>query len=147
MGSVVAPGILKVYKPIVSVDDETIIPVRPLYCNMAETVTPAIVRDYDLSKDDVVICETLYDTVSFTRGFGESGYRVQTVEHECPACNFDRMIRRTDISPERSDEVRYWCLNPNCKHYVSDSLSYACKGSHPHRSTNEPTVFEPRGDA
>jgi hypothetical protein len=54
------------------------------------------------------------------------------------------MVRRIDVNPELRDEVRYWCLNPNCVHYVSDSISYACSGSYPQRNTDEPTIFEER---
>ncbi len=113
---------------------------------MADKTAPAIVRDVSETDDESKIISQPTNTVSFTRGFGDSGYKVQVVEHECSACQFDRMIRRIDVSPERRDEVRYWCLNPNCKHYASDTLSYACKGSYPHRSASEPTTFEPRAD-
>jgi hypothetical protein len=82
------------------------------------------------------------NTVSYSRGFGESGYRIQTVEHNCPECDFDRMIRRVKISPMHDPELHYWCLNPNCVHYVRDNLSYACHGNYPQRDTSEPAVFE-----
>jgi hypothetical protein len=122
--------------------------------------TPAIVRDYDRDKDgdakppkvngrpdcsrsDKIMSQP-YDGVSFRRGWGDTGYRVQVVKHDCPAdhCGFDRMIRRIDVNAERRDEVRYYCLNPNCVHYVADALSYACSGSYPSRQTDEPAVFE-----
>lgn len=114
--------------------------------------TPAIVRDVcELDKPlriphnghapDGIISQPM-DTVTHSMGFGDSGYRVQVVEHDCPECGFDRMIRRIDVSPERRNEVRYWCLSPNCVHYVSDTLSYACKGSAPHRDTDTPAVYE-----
>jgi hypothetical protein len=114
---------------------------------MTEDTAPAIVRDYDSDKDDVPVISTPTDSVSFKRGWGDSGYRVEVVEHDCPSCQFDRMIRRVDVSPEFPTEVRYWCLNPNCQHYASDNLSHACKGSYPYRSADEPTIFEERGDA
>jgi len=112
--------------------------------------TPAIVRDFDPAKDggakppsDKIMSQP-YDGVSHRRGWGDTGYRVQVVKHECPAdhCGFDRMIRRIDVNAERRDEVRYYCLNPNCVHYVADALSYACSGSYPTRQTDEPAVFE-----
>lgn len=120
--------------------------------------TPAIVRDVcdadrptriplqngvkrDASAVDKIISQPK-DAVSSSPGWGDSGHRIQTVEHDCPACNFDRMIRRIDVSPELPTEVRYWCLNPNCVHYVSDYLSHACHGSYPQRRTDEPAVFE-----
>jgi|APHM01.1.fsa_nt_gi hypothetical protein len=102
--------------------------------------TPAIVRD--VSTDDepttlpkvngrptatrsVKIISQPTNTVTFSRGFGSSGYRVQVVKHDCPHCSMDRMVRRIDVSPERSNEVRYWCLNPNCNHFVEDYLDHA----------------------
>jgi len=104
--------------------------------------TPAIVRTYNPADRDVTVLSTPKDTVSFRRGWGDSGYRVQTVEHDCPECGFDRMVRRVDISPEVADEVRYWCLNPNCVHFVRDYLSHATHGNYPQHDTDEPAVFE-----
>ena len=115
--------------------------------------TPAIVRAIDSDKDGQTyipqygeapekILSQPYDTVTHSRGFGDSGYRIQTVKHECPECGFDRMVRRVDVSPERRDEVRYWCLNPNCVHFVRDSLSYACSGNYPQMDTDEPAEHD-----
>lgn len=108
---------------------------------------PAIVRglcedDGDVKQPSDKIISQPKDTVNFVRGMGDSGYRVQVVEHDCPECQFDRMIRRIDVKPSMGNEVRYWCLNPNCAHYVSDQLSHACGGSYPQRRTSEPAVFE-----
>jgi len=113
---------------------------------MTQDVTPAIVRDYSPADRNVSIISQPKDTVSFKRGLGDSGYKVQVVEYECPAeyCSFDRMVRRIDVNPEFRDEVRYLCLNPNCVHYAADSMSHACHGSYPQRSTDEPAVFEKR---
>ena len=97
---------------------------------MAQDATPAIVRDYS-SRDNVTVLRTPYDGVNFRRGFGESGYRVETVEHNCPECGFDRMARRHDVSPEFLDEVRYWCLSPDCEYFVDDRFSHCCSGNWP----------------
>jgi len=123
--------------------------------------TPAIVRDVcetdgetrvprtngrpDPSRSDKIISQPK-DTVTFTRGMGDSGYRVQVVKHDCPAdhCSFDRMVRRIDVSPVAPNSVRYWCLNPNCVHYARDVLSHACGGNYPQRDTDEPAVFVER---
>jgi hypothetical protein len=107
-----------------------------------EGPVPAIVREYSDTDSDVTVRSTVYDSVTFVRGFGDNGYRVETVEHDCPECQFDRMIRRHDVSPEMADEVRYFCLNPNCVHFVRTELSHACKGSYPQRQTSEPEIFE-----
>lgn len=114
--------------------------------------TPAIVRTIDRDKDaptttrhedaDSKIVSEPTNTVTFSRGWGDSGYRVQVVNHDCPECSFDRMVRRIDVSPETRNEVRYWCLNPNCVHFVRDSLSHACHGNYPQRDTDEPAVWE-----
>lgn len=116
---------------------ETVKCVPPLNMSMANDV-PAIVRDYSDNDRDATVISTPTDTVSFRRGFGDTGYRVEVVEHDCPQCTFDRMIRRHDIP---RNEVRYWCLNPNCRYFVGDELSYACHGSYPQGpNPTEPVV-------
>ena len=90
----------------------------------------------------MTVIQKCYDSVNFVRGMGDSGYRVKTVEHTCPNCSFDRMICRHDVNPELPDELRFWCLNPNCKYFVRDELSYACNGSYPQSKAMEPLVFE-----
>lgn len=104
--------------------------------------TPAIVRAYTAENDDVPILSTPKNSVTFSRGWGDSGYKIQVVEHDCPVCGFDRMVRRLDVSPERRDSVRYWCCNPACVHFVRDSLSYATHGNYPQRDVSEPAVYE-----
>lgn len=113
---------------------------------MSHDIPPAIVRDFNETDSDVTVVSTTFDSVSHTRGWGTSGYRVQVVEHDCPAdhCSFDRMVRRWDVRAEIPSEVRYWCLNPNCAHFVRDGLSHACHGSYPHNVVREPAVFEGR---
>lgn len=112
-------------------------PVPAIVRDLTEQDKPAHVK-YDM--ENKIIAQPR-DTVTFSRGFGDSGYRVQVVEHECPNCQFDRMIRRIDVSPERRNEVRYWCLFPNCVHYASDHLSHDCHGNYPQHDTNEPEVI------
>lgn len=104
--------------------------------------TPAIVRNMTDADTECEVLGTPTDRVTRTRGFGASGYRVETVAHDCPKCDFDRMIRRVDVNAEYQDTVRYWCLNPNCVHFVRDYLSHACHGSYPQRQASEPTVYE-----
>lgn len=94
---------------------------------MARQTPPAIVRGHQ-SADDVTVHSTPYDSVSHSPGFGDNGYRLQRVEHECPACDFPQMFRRHDVNPEIADEMRYWCLNPNCGHFVGEQFAYACEG-------------------
>ncbi len=105
-------------------------------------VTPAIVRSFGTQDSEATVHSTPYDGVSHRRGWGDTGYRVEVVEHDCPACSFDRMARRHDVNAEFPDEVRYWCLNPNCLYYLRDELSYAFKGSYPNRQTDEPAIYE-----
>jgi hypothetical protein len=42
--------------------------------------------------------------------------------------------------------VHYWCLNPNCVHFVRDHLSHACHGNYPQRDADEPAVWEEADD-
>jgi len=69
------------------------------------------------------ILEEHHNDVSSIRGLGDSGTKVQSVFHRCPECNNDEMIRKISVKPETYDSVEYWCLDPACNHFVSDSLS------------------------
>lgn len=113
---------------------------------MAHEPTPAIVRDFGEADhigndgEHPKLIGTNYDAVNFVRGLGNSGYKVQVVEHDCPNCGFDRMVRRWDVNPEHPDEVRYWCLYPNCPYYLSDKFRFAFEGR---KSRGRgPVVFE-----
>lgn len=105
-------------------------------------VTPAISRKFTDADIDADVRSTVSNSVTHKRGFGDSGTRIQLVNHECPACSFDRMLRAVDVSPVNSDYVSYYCLNPNCAHYVSDEYSYACHGSYPQRTKRAPEVTD-----
>ena len=107
--------------------------------------TPAIVRDWGDEDRQAKVISKPYDTVTHRRGWGDTGYEVEVVEHECPACQFDRMVRRHDVNPEFPDEARYFCLNPNCAYYLCDTMSYAMHGSPPQRNM-EPAIFERRDE-
>ena len=85
----------------------------------------ALARSYNQEDRDVEVIHKLYDTVSFTRGLGDSGRRIEVTEHECPKCGFDRTIREWRVSPVERDTVGYFCLCPGCPHYVGDTFSYA----------------------
>lgn len=85
---------------------------------------PAIGREIDDIDLEIEIVRELYNTVSFTRGLGDSGYKLQLVEHECPACNYDRMLRQYRVNPESPSRMEYWCTSPRCSHYVGDTFSY-----------------------
>lgn len=91
---------------------------------------------------EATVLSTPNDSVSFKRGWGDSGRRVEVVEFDCPAnyCSFDRMVREVRVNPMECNIVRYWCLNPNCAHYVSDQLSHACHGNYPQRRASEPVI-------
>jgi hypothetical protein len=96
-------------------------------------IPPAIRRRYSDKDRDVTVISEPFNSVSMHRGLGYMGRTVQIVEHDCPSCNigFDRMVRLTNVNPEELDGVQYWCLNPNCKHYLRDELSWAFAGSYP----------------
>ena len=100
-------------------------------CLPMEPLVPAIDRQFTDADRDVPVVSTPRDTVTHKRGFGDSGYVVEIVEHDCPECGFDRMVRRRDIDPNNGENVCYWCLNPNCVYFVEDALSYAF-----HRASN-----------
>jgi len=87
--------------------------------------TPAIAGHYSQKDREVTVISTARDTVSFQPGFGDSGGRIQIVEHDCPRCDHPTMLREWRVSPEFHDEVAYYCNNPQCRHYHADSFSYA----------------------
>ncbi len=102
---------------------------------------PAIVREYSDSDLDTEVIDKKYDRVSFDPGLGNSGYRLETVEKSCPQCNFDRMIRRHDVNPTHSDEVRYWCLSPSCQNFVGEQFNYALNPAEK-RNRSTPVITE-----
>lgn len=59
----------------------------------------------------------LFDGVRFAFGYGETGQRIELVEHGCELCGYDRMVRTTRVNPEESDRVEYECNNPICPDY------------------------------
>lgn len=106
--------------------------------NLGDDPTPAIVRHFSQDDRDVVVRSTPYDSVTRQRGLGNSGHKIQEVNLECPYehCSFDRMIRQWRVYPERRDTVAYWCLSPNCGHYVEGEFDYAM----PAPSAQDPTI-------
>lgn len=100
---------------------------------------PAIRRKYNEEDNNVGVRSTPKDTVSFKRGRGDVGQRIQIVEHECPDCGHDTMVRHVRVRPELRDKVEYYCLYPNCAHYLGETLSYAFHGQG--RATT-PTIKE-----
>lgn len=105
---------------------------------------PAIVREFSDEDVDVEVCATKYDTVSFNRGIGDSGYKLEIVEHDCPYehCSHDRMLRRWDVNPTRPDEVRYWCLSPACPYQHGGQFDYALNPVEQRSRHTEPVIFE-----
>jgi hypothetical protein len=108
--------------------------------NLGDDPTPAIVRHYSQEDRDVDVRSTPYDSVTHQRGLGDSGYKLQVVNHDCPHeyCSFDRMIRQWRTYPEERSTVAYWCLSPNCPHYVDDEFGYAMQAT----NAQDPTINE-----
>lgn len=101
--------------------------------------TPAIRRDYDHDRDRVTVVATMYDSVSFNRGLGDSGRRVELVENDCPFCGWETMVRRQYVNPECRDTVSYWCNNPSCRYHHRSAVAGA---KAPVRPPSEPEVTE-----
>lgn len=98
---------------------------------------PAIRREYSRHDREIETDVTVYDNVSFQRGFGNTGYRLELVEHDCPVCSHDRLLRRHRVNSESRDTAEYWCLNPVCAHYLADRFSYART-----RQANKPALYD-----
>lgn len=107
-----------------------------------DRTTPAIRRAATSEDYEVPVISETYNTIQYVPGWGDSGSKVAIVEHKCPLCAFDRMAREERVSAEEPDTFSYWCLNPNCAHYLRDTLSYAFRGSYPYRTVDEPRVTE-----
>ena len=103
---------------------------------MARSATPAIAGYYSDEDRDVDVISTAKDSVSFTRGLGDSGRRIQVVEHDCPKCEHPTMLREWRVNPVDRDDVGYYCNNPHCRHYHKNEFSYAFY----HGSTDGPMV-------
>ena len=99
----------------------------PLYTKDMERQKPApvLARPYEQEDCEVEVIHKMYDTVTFQRGLGDSGRRIEITERECENCGFDRTLRQTDVQPELQDGVEYYCLCPSCPYYVSDKFGYA----------------------
>ena len=65
---------------------------------------------------DYAVVQTLRDSVSFTRGLGNTGRKVRIVEKECEnfRCSYDRQLQTIRVYPEGRDTVSYECQNPRC---------------------------------
>lgn len=101
-------------------------------------ITPAIRRDWSEADRKATILDEVRNNVSFQRGLGDSGRRVETTINSptCPHCDHDRMIRTVHVHPEAPDSVEYWCLDPVCPYFVSDELSH-----HTANSPRAPAVW------
>jgi len=85
----------------------------------------ALARSYSQEDREVEVVHKLYDSVTFQRGMGDSGRKIEITEHECPKCGFDRTVREHRVTPVERDSVGYFCLSPACVHYLGDTFSYA----------------------
>lgn len=88
---------------------------------------PVIARVVEDVDEEVPVLQTAYDGVTFTRGYGSAGHRIEVVEHECPAsrCDCERLVREWRVNVEAVDRVKYWCTDPTCAYYLGTHLSYA----------------------
>jgi len=108
---------------------------------MTHDIAPAIRRSWKQRDSEAEVLSTVEDKTRFHRGLGTSGRKVEHVEHECPRCTHDQMIRLVHVNPEERDGVSYWCLRPSCPHFVADELSWATK-PHPSYPTDTPEVWD-----
>ena len=85
--------------------------VKSLTMGMEQTTTPKV-----LSK--------LYTNVSFTRGLGDSGKKVELIEKDCDTCSYDRQLRKTDVNPVHGESSETLCMSPTCPNYHDNEWSY-----------------------
>jgi len=92
---------------------------------MNNDTPPVIIGDFDERDASVDVLYTLHDNVSFTRGLGDSGYRLALVEGpDCPVCGYDRLCREHRVKPDSTDHVKYYCTNPGCSNFCRDNFSH-----------------------
>lgn len=85
-----------------------------------------------MSKNDIGLAEekhyeytqiqSLYDSVRFVPGLGESGEQALIVEKECSLCGYDRMIQEISVNPDRKDGFTYQCQNPQCPKFHQGNI-------------------------
>jgi hypothetical protein len=80
------------------------------------TTTMEEVDELEPEDYDYTAVATLHDSVSFTRGLGNTGREVYIVEKECEQfrCFYDRQVQTIRMHPEGPDTVSYECQNPRC---------------------------------
>lgn len=83
---------------------------------------PESVREWSQEQADETVVHTVLHDVTFTRGLGENGRLIEVVERVCPSCEYDRMLRETEIISEEKDYSAYHCNNPVCTHYHDGEL-------------------------
>lgn len=99
---------------------------------MSQEVPPVIRRDVSEADRNATTTGTV----------GSVGKKVeQTHGLECPQCGHDHLIRLRQVYPEEPDHVSYWCLNPQCRYFVSDQLTWATK-PHPNVVPDHPQVWD-----
>jgi len=107
---------------------------------MTRDATPAIEGHYSDDDRGVSVLSTPYNTVSFSRGLGDSGQKIDMVKSDCPACDHPTMLRHWSVNPTTRDTVAYYCNNPSCRHYHDNEFRYATKS--PRASEPEVSRFE-----
>lgn len=102
-------------------------------------IAPAIRRQWTEEDSNAEIIGCHYSNVSFTRGLGDSGRKIETVAYDCPHefCRSDRMVRLHHVNPVDRDDVLYWCLYPGCEHFVGEELGW----SRPNGRASTPQVW------
>lgn len=94
---------------------------------MSQSIPPSIARTWSHEDNEVTVEQELANKTRFHRGLGESGRVVEHVSGiECPnpVCESTEHVRVRRKNPEAPQQVDYWCLDPGCRHFVSDELSH-----------------------
>lgn len=108
---------------------------------MSRDVTPVIRRDWSKDDSEAAVLGTVMDDTTFERGLGPRGKTVEWTNMACPCCDHHRTIRSVRVNPDRRNNVAYWCLNPQCRYFVSGELSWATR-NHPGYEPETPEVWD-----
>lgn len=104
--------------------------------------TPSVRRPFTDEDREVEVISTLFNSVSFSRGAGDSGRKKQLVKFDCPHphCSYDRAVRVWHVNPFDRDKFEYYCQNPRCPHYHEGR--HTSRGTVPKAQKPQETLVE-----
>lgn len=98
---------------------------------MSHDIPPVIRRNWSKVDSEATVESVVSNDVSFIRGLGDNGRKVEHTDLTCPHCGHNDTVRLVHVNPEDRDGVSYWCLNPVCEYFVQGELGWATGSDSP----------------